>query len=149
MDIIQLSRGSTGNNVCPVCAEKHIPQNRCRYEALVSVNTRLREANSMIPAILNANKQAVQTAEQFRFMLKKADEANAILQTILAKHGDIGKTIQTEYFEELETWASKHTSQDTAASSLDTKNSTLSETDDKSSTEETMSGKIFLEDSSK
>lgn len=98
---------------CHICGEKHIPQNRCRFEAMASKIARLTEANGLIPQILNHNKEATDLATHFRSLLKKADEAHAILMGVLEQHGEIGAKIRNEYLGELDKWASESTNQDT------------------------------------
>ena len=143
-NLIKLERGSIGNRTCGVCNEMHVPQNRCSYEALVRKITKLSEANSLIPSILSANKEAVNTATQFQAMLKQADKSNDILMEILASHGTIGEQIKNEYLGKVDEWASKYFSQDTKEQTPDTESSTPSETSDKPSTEETTSGESSL-----
>ncbi len=125
---------------CPVCLEMHVPQNRCRYEQLAGRITKLSQANQLIPSILQANKEAVTMAEHYRHLLKTADQAQTILQEVLAKHGDIGKQIQDEYMEAVDKWASQLSSQDTKEPTSDTDNSAASEKNDKPCTEETTTG---------
>lgn len=102
MNIIKLERGGVGNNPCTICSELHIPQNRCRHEALVKKISLLSEANSHIPAILQANKEAVDTATQFQNIIKQADMAHTLLLEILAEHGDVGEDIKTQYLTKLD-----------------------------------------------
>ena len=143
-NLIKLERGSIGNRACGVCNEMHVPQNRCSYETLVRKITKLSEANSLIPSILSANKEAVNTATQFQAMLKQADKSNDILMEILASHGAVGEQIKNEYLGKVDEWASKYFSQDTKEQTPDTESSTPSETSDKPSTEETTSGESSL-----
>lgn len=98
---------------CAICNEAHPIQNRCRYEALAAKITKLTEANSFIPQILQANKEATSLAIHYQGLLKKADEAHAILMEILEKHGETGEQIKLEYLERLDKWASKSINQDT------------------------------------
>ena len=119
-------------------------QNRCSYEALVRKITKLSEANSLIPSILAANKEAVNTATQFQAMLKQADKANDILLEVLADHGEVGEKIKNEYLGQVNQWVSEHFSQDTKESQQDTESSIQNETGDKPSTEETTPGESSL-----
>ena len=105
-NLIKLERGGIGNRACGVCNEMHVPQNRCSYEALVRKITKLSEANSLIPSILAANKEAVNTATQFQAMLKQADKANDILLEVLADHGEVGEKIKNEYLGQVIQWVS-------------------------------------------
>lgn len=102
---------------CHICNEMHIPQNRCRFDALATKITKLMEANSLIPQILQHNKEATDLARHFQGLLKRADEAHTLLMGILEDptYPD-GLIIKAIYLEELDKWAaSKLTSQDTSA----------------------------------
>lgn len=139
MTLININRGSIGNNPCNLCGELHVPQNKCRHEALLKKITMLSEANRMIPNILQANKEAVETSKSFQQLLLQADKANDFLMEVLVAHGEIGETIKNEYLLKVDTWVKEHFSQGTKGTSGDG-NSTPSETSDKLSTEETPPG---------
>ncbi len=59
--------------------------------------------------MLTACEEVTTLAHGYRELLKKADEAHAILMQILAKHGATGEEIKKKYLEELSLWASQHT----------------------------------------
>jgi hypothetical protein len=92
---------------CNICSEIHLPKFQCRHQALVSKIVKLMEANSMIPSILHANKEATTLASGFQHLLKKADEAHSILMSVLDSHGEEGFKIKEEYLERLNKWAEK------------------------------------------
>lgn len=75
---------------CQICSEIHIPQNRCRFEALATKITKLMEANGMIPQILAANKEATTLAQYYQQLLKQADYAMTVVQEVLAENGQEG-----------------------------------------------------------
>ena len=105
--------------VCQICNHAHSLQQPCSREAMAHKITKLMEANSMIPGLLQHNKQATEIAEHFRGMLKRADEAHTMLMDILAGHGEIGIKIRDEYMERLNKWAEAElTSQDTSDNQL-------------------------------
>lgn len=123
---------------CGICNEMHIPQNRCRFDALARKIQKLMEANALIPQILQHNKEATELAKHFQGLLKQADGAHTILMGILEdpKYAD-GQAIKERYLEELNKWAaSKLTSQDTEEQLplFSQENSTPSEKSDKPST---------------
>ena len=93
--IIKLSRGGIGNNTCDVCGEHHIPQNKCRSEALVRRISLLKEANQVIPSLLQANKDAVDTAKAFQDILKETDAVMEKLKEICHReeYGQLGPKI--------------------------------------------------------
>lgn len=117
-----------------------MPQNRCKYETLVSKISYLSDANKMIPAILAANKEAVITSSQFQILLRQADKAQEILLEVLASKGELGEEIKNEYLGRVNEWVKEHFSQGTEPQKQDTENSTLSETEGNPSTEETTLG---------
>lgn len=127
---------------CHLCNEMHIPQNRCRFEALASKIVRLTEANSLIPGLLASNKEATDLAENFRELLKRADQAHSILMEVLAENGDLGLQIGNTYLERLNEWANQSTSQGTSEKihPSSPESSTPNESEAKPSTEETTSG---------
>jgi len=147
--IIQLEKGTSGTNPCPICGQHHPPQNRCQFEHLSKRVTLLLEANQIIPSLMQANKEAVTTAKQFQILLKKADEAHTVLMEVLAERGEIGEEIKNEYLWRLDNWAKETLNQNTEQLSLGIENSTSSEQSDKNSTETepTETGKIILADS--
>ena len=113
--------------------EFHAPQNKCRHEVVIKRLLKLIEINQTIPALLNANKEAVTMATNFQGLLKKADEAHGILMTILAKHGEVGETIKNEYLGEIDKWSQSFINQDIEEPKQGTEQSTLNETGDKPS----------------
>lgn len=99
---------------CQICGVPHPIQNRCKSEDLIRVVTKLREANSFIPQILAANKEATELAQHFQDLLKIADRAHTFLMETLAKYGETGEQIKNKYLGEIDSWAKASTSQDTA-----------------------------------
>ena len=131
---------------CQICGTPHSIQNRCASADLIRVVTKLREANSFIPQILQANKEATELATHFQDLLKIADKAHIFLMETLTKHGDIGEQIKNEYLGELDSWTKQKvesTNQDTSEQLplFNQESSTPSETSDKLSTT-TESGEI-------
>lgn len=99
---------------CQICNESHDIKTRCRFEAMARKIVRLTEANSYIPSILAANKEATTLAQHFQSLLKKADQAHTILMEILSlpEYPD-GELIKARYLGELDKWAKESISQDT------------------------------------
>lgn len=95
------------NGPCPVCNQMHNLQTQCSREALASKITKLMEANSLIPGLLQQNKQVTEIAKNFQSLLVKADEAHTILMDLLTGWGDIGEEIKKTYLEKLNSWAPK------------------------------------------
>lgn len=104
---------------CPVCGVIHMITNPCGRPEMTARIQKLLEATAMIPAILQANKEATTLAEGFRHIVKKADEAHGLLIDVLNGHGDIGKQILQEYLERLDTWAKEETKEPTSQDTSD------------------------------
>lgn len=90
---------------CSVCGYTHNIQTQCSREAMAFRISKLLEANQIIPSLLQANKEATVLAGGYKMLLKKADEAHAILMNILETHGDTGAKIREEYLGALNSWA--------------------------------------------
>lgn len=89
---------------CAVCGEMHHIQDPCRRQAMASKITKLMEANSMIPGLLQHNKEATILAQQYREILKRVDESHGVLLEVFDSHGEIGKKMKEEYLEKLDKW---------------------------------------------
>lgn len=64
-------------HICPICNEAHAKTNRCSYDTLVRSIHGMREhiqqlmkANGVIPSVLAANKEAVETARSFQQIIR-------------------------------------------------------------------------------
>lgn len=99
---------------CQLCTELHVPSTKCRFQALASRITKLLEANSMIPSILQAHKESVTIAQHFQILLKKADQAHAILEEVLKEYEYTGEEIKTKYLGRLDEWAKGNLNLDTS-----------------------------------
>lgn len=100
---------------CIMCEEHHPSLTKCNRSALLTKISKLMMANSGIPDLLSQKKEAVEIAQGFQGMLKKADEAHTILMQILSGYGDTGKEISKRYLEGLNIWVQdkEPTKQDT------------------------------------
>lgn len=135
---------------CNMCGTTHSMQSKCSHNDLMRRIQKLLEANSMIPSILQANKEAVETAKQFQILLKIADKSNEILQQILLSHGEVGEKIKEAYMSGVNEWVKEYLSQDiNQQASNQSENTIPSETESKLSTMETMTGESIGSDSSK
>lgn len=120
---------------CAICNEIHIPQNRCRFDALAKKIAQLQEANQSIPSLLEAIKEAVESAQTFQALLKQTDRVHTILWEVLSEHGEVGEEIKKEFLKRTDEWLAKeHTNQDTEELKPDIEKSILKETKDKGST---------------
>lgn len=132
--LFKLERGSVGNVACQICGQIHIPANKCSNDALVNRIQRLMESNLVIPSILHANKEAVDLAQYFQDLNKRADYGFTLIQEICVRHGDVGAAIQKEFMEGLDSWLKENTNQNTPQETQSTEQLTSSETEDKNST---------------
>lgn len=138
--IVDKDRGN-GTQTCHICAEIHSMQSKCSHNALTRRIGKLLQANSVIPSIMQANKQAVETARAFQGLLKVSDKAQEMLQEVLAEYGDIGKEISDKYLGKVNTWLKETSVQDIEQQpSSQQENTIQSETESKLSTMETMTG---------
>lgn len=129
---------------CHLCGHLHDIKSKCNGQHLAHMIVRLKEANGMIPSILKANKEAVETAQAFQEIIKDADQAHTILMEVLSmpEYPD-GELIRQRYLEELDKWqkqkvAQKSTSPATSDPQLglfDQENSTPAGTQTKGSTD--------------
>lgn len=91
----------------------------------------------MIPALMQAQNQAVDAARQFQAIIKQTDTAFTILQEVLSNHGEQGKKIWDEYLGRMDQWqASATLKPDTKQPKPDTENSTSNGADETNSIEE-------------
>lgn len=126
---------------CSMCGSMHNPRAKCSFQDLAARITVLLDANRTIPSLLEANKQAVDLANQFHSIVKQAGAAHDIILKLLGEHGEIGIQIRDEFIRRLDEWVKEISSQDTKDQlKMDIENSTSNETKDKSSTGETMTG---------
>ena len=89
---------------CPICNDKY-HQGKCKRGDLVFRIDNLLKANSLIPQLMSANKEAYEHAGGFQRMLKKVDESHILLMDILDGKGPLGAIIKKEYLTELDKWA--------------------------------------------
>lgn len=103
-DLLDRKKGGS----CKLCGHIHDVKQKCNFQHLASIILKLREANSFIPQILQANKEAVDTAKQFQEIIRDADHAHTILMEILSlpEYPD-GELIKQRYLEELDRWAKR------------------------------------------
>ena len=96
--IIQLNRGSVGNNPCPLCNTIHVPQNKCSSDVLAKRVALLLEANKIIPNLLRANKEAVDSARTFQNMIKDTTKFIDLVKDICHKpeYVEVGAKIWAE-----------------------------------------------------
>lgn len=132
-----------GMKVCETCGKRAHPFNtKCRYEDLVEHIRKIREANSTIPAILQANNEAVKSANDFKLLAKTAGDALEILERIVRGYPEHGEKIWTSYMEAVETWGNQISSRGTKdpLAILSHESTTRSETRNKLSTAPTQPG---------
>jgi hypothetical protein len=108
----------------------------------------LLEANSWIPQLIKANKEAVDAATGLQQLLKLADSMQTILSLTLQEYGEVGVEIHKKYLSRVDDWAKEYTNQDTSEQSSNQNESTIqSEIENKKCIEETMTGESIEKDS--
>ena len=142
--------------ICKICGQRAHPFNtKCSYPALVERIKKLLEANRTIPSLLQANSDAIKTANTFKMLL--ADSAGMLdcLEKVVKEHA-AGDEIWKNFMTKLEDWK-KEKEQCRKTSSPDTggelgnsnpENTTPSETESKQCTEETPPGETTAPGSS-
>lgn len=142
MNVVKLNRGSSDGNPCELCGEHHVPANKCRHDLLAAKVRMLTDANKMIPALLQVNKDNVATMETFRILLRQADKAHEFMLEILSEYEN-GEEIKNKYLARLDEWVAKSLNLGTEQQEQGTENSTLNETNDKPSTENQTTGETL------
>lgn len=136
------------NRQCPTCNEKHDPKGKCKRGDLVFRIENLIKANSLIPQLMNAAKEATETAASFQKIVKQADEAHSILMKVLSDKGPLGELICKEYLEELDKWVKESTSQDTSEkTNPSSQENSMSQEMPISDSTNPPNGLVFVEDS--
>jgi len=87
---------------CAICNEKHNVQGKCKRGDLVFRIENLLKANSLIPQLMNANKEAVSIADGLQAMAGRFDQAHTALMEILKSHGEVGATIEKAYLQRMD-----------------------------------------------
>lgn len=155
MSIIKIGKGANGSKPCQICGAFHIPQNNCKFDDLAKRISLLIESNKMIPSILQANKEAVDTAKMFQSILNDSIKAFDLLQEICNRpeFAEMGPKIWSTFMfesapkkDEAQCPDKEPISQDISQENLSTGQSTLLETEDKPSIRPA-SGRILLTDS--
>lgn len=141
---------------CEICGQRSHPFNtKCSYPVLLERVKKLLEANRTIPSILEANVEAVKTANTFKMLLADSAGMMECLENVVKAHPS-GEEIWKTFMEKLEGWKKekesclKTSSQDTGGElgNSSPANTTPSEIANKQCTEETPPGGIIAPDSS-
>lgn len=140
--VIKLARGSMGDMPCGICGEKHVPQNKCRHEALTQKLSLYNEANKMIGPLMAANTEAIAAGKQMEVMAKQLEAALSIMQDVVKEKCEPKLTdeIKDEFLARMDIWLKESLNLATEQREQATKSSILNETGDRLSTEEAMSG---------
>lgn len=135
--------------ICKTCGRPAHPfTTKCNYNDLVKRIELLVEANSLIPGLLEANKEAVGTANMFRKIAKDSAKAISICEQVVMQFG-IGKVIWTKFQKELEkAWPTSAQDTEEILKDSNPKNTIQNETENKPCTEETTPGEDTAQDSS-
>lgn len=140
--------------ICEICGQRAHPFNtKCSYPALVERIKRLLEANRTIPSILQANSDAIKTANTFKMLLADSAWMLDTLEKLIKEreYGD-GEEIWKQFMGKIEEMkkCQKTSSQGTGGEleNSSPENTTQSETESKQCTGETPPGEATAPGSS-
>ena len=70
-------------NSCPICAQNHAAHVGCRWDALKQRVVRLLQSNSMIPGLIEANKEAMEISKTFQKVARDTSKAIFLCEKVI------------------------------------------------------------------